>query len=402
VLVFTRTKIAAAQLAEKLEARGHAVAAIHGDMTQPLRERVLERLRAGRVDVVVATDVAARGLDVERLSHVVNYDLPNDFEAYVHRIGRTGRAGRAGVAVLFVTPRERRLLRELERFTGQRIAPMPMPTAADIATRRKELFKDSLRKAIAEGELELHLALVEELVEEGLDLAEIAAAATLLAGRDRPLGAATLAAAPPVGEAERAARGAWRGEPASGRAGGREREPGGERPRERGGERGRERRDGDEETVRLYLDAGRSSGVGPGDIVGALANEAGIPGREIGAIDVHDQFSLVDVPARYAAQVIERMSGVTLRGRPLAMRPAEPGERELPRVSRPGADAARGERDRGRAGGWEGASRGTSRPFPGGARQVGPRPPPHGGGRDRAERPPRRPGGGGEGRRRGR
>src|SRR5688572_19915243 len=131
VLIFRRTKTGSAELAEKLEARGFAAVAMHGDMSQPLREAVIRRLRAGQVDIVVATDVAARGLDVEQIEHVINYDVPYDVEAYVHRIGRTGRAGRSGVATLFVTPRERRMMREIEKFTGMAIQPMKMPTGAD-------------------------------------------------------------------------------------------------------------------------------------------------------------------------------------------------------------------------------------------------------------------------------
>ena len=278
VLVFTRTKNAAAQVAERLEARGYSVAALHGDMGQPLRERVIERLRGGSVEIVVATDVAARGLDVERISHVVNYDVPNDVEAYVHRIGRTGRAGRAGIAVLFVTPRERRMLQDIERFTGQRVAPMKMPTPADVAARRSELFKESLRKAIGEGDLELYLALVEDLVEEGFEIAEIAAAAAWLARRERPL--VEVAVEPEAREL-----------PGTG--------------------------DG---MVRLFLNAGRQAGVRPADVVGAIANEAGVPGREIGAIDIYDRFSLVDVPARFQRQIIDKMSGATLRGRSLEIK----------------------------------------------------------------------------------
>jgi ATP-dependent RNA helicase DeaD len=292
VLVFTRTKLAAAELAERLAGRGYDADAIHGDMTQPLRERVLDRLRKGGLDLVVATDVAARGLDVERISHVVNYDIPTDVEAYVHRIGRTGRAGRAGVAVLFVTPRERRLLHEIERFTGQRIAPMRMPTPADVATRRKDLFKETLRRVAAGEELEAYLALVEELVEEGLDVAEIAAAAAWLAGRERPLQVA-LEPEPPASRFDARAGGAM---------------------------------------VRLYLDAGRRAGVRPADIVGALANEGGVPGPRIGAIDVHDRFSLVDVPAELVESVLERMAGATLRGRPAGLREAVEAERALPRA----------------------------------------------------------------------
>ena len=263
---------------QKLEARGYSVAALHGDMGQPLRERVIERLRGGSVEIVVATDVAARGLDVERISHVVNYDVPNDVEAYVHRIGRTGRAGRAGIAVLFVTPRERRMLQDIERFTGQRVAPMKMPTPADVAARRSELFKESLRKAIGEGDLELYLALVEDLVEEGFEIAEIAAAAAWLARRERPL--VEVAVEPEAREL-----------PGTG--------------------------DG---MVRLFLNAGRQAGVRPADVVGAIANEAGVPGREIGAIDIYDRFSLVDVPARFQRQIIDKMSGATLRGRSLEIK----------------------------------------------------------------------------------
>jgi ATP-dependent RNA helicase DeaD len=287
VLVFTRTKNAAAQVAERLEARGYSVAALHGDMAQPLRERVIERLRSGSVEIVVATDVAARGLDVDRISHVVNYDVPNDVEAYVHRVGRTGRAGRAGVAVIFVTPRERRMLHEIERYTGQRVEPMKMPTPADVASRRSELFKESLRKTIGEEDLDLYLALVEELVEEGLEIAEIAAAAAYLARRERPL--VEVAVEPEARELPGAGDG----------------------------------------MVRLFLNAGRLNGVRPADIVGAIANEASVPGREIGAIDIYDRFSLVEVPARFQRQIIEKMSGATMRGRALEIKiaGADKGER---------------------------------------------------------------------------
>jgi ATP-dependent RNA helicase DeaD len=305
-LVFIRTKTAVAQVAERLEARGYSVAALHGDMTQPLRERVMERLRKGTLDVVVATDVAARGIDVERISHVVNYDMPNDLGAYVHRIGRTGRAGRAGIAVLFVTPRERRMLQDIERFTGQRIAPMKMPTAADVATRRTELFKENLRRTIGEGDLDLYLALVEELVEEGFDIAEVAAAAAALARRDRPLEAVI------------------EPEPVRGTAGG-----GGFGGGIGGG------------MVRLFLNAGRQSGVRPADVVGAIANEAGVPGKEIGAIDIDERFSLVEVPARYQQQVLERMAGVTLRGRTLTIRVAGEGDERDRTRKRPGSPGER-------------------------------------------------------------
>src|SRR5688572_402574 len=228
-LVFVRTKTNAATVAERLQARGYAAEAMHGDMSQAQREQTIRRLRAGQLEIVIATDVAARGLDVEHITHVINYDVPHDSESYVHRIGRTGRAGRSGIAILFVTPRETRLLKMLERFTGQKIAPMRMPTAADVAARRSALFKDKLRAAAQEDGLEPYLTLVEELAEEGMDLAEIAAAAAKLARGGQSLDVAAEAAPAPVPFAS------------------------------------------DGEMVRLFIDAGREAGVQPADIVGAIA-----------------------------------------------------------------------------------------------------------------------------------
>ncbi len=281
-LVFVRTKLAAAQVTERLQARGYAAEAMHGDMTQKDREAVIRRLRDGHVEVVIATDVAARGLDVDRISHVINHDVPFDAEGYLHRVGRTGRAGRAGTAILFVTPRETRLLKTIERFTGQRIAPMRMPTAEDVAARRVQSFKARLRAAVSEDGLEPYLTLVEELSEEaGLDVTEIAAAAARLAAGDRPLTVEALPAAP--------------AEPVvSGRM------------------------------VRLFVDAGREAGIRPGDIVGAIAGETDIPGRVIGAIDVHARFTFVDIPAEYVDRVLERMRNVQIRSTPIVVKLATP------------------------------------------------------------------------------
>src|SRR4051794_19673871 len=187
-LIFRRTKNGAAELAERLEGRGFSAVAMHGDMKQSERESVIRRLRAATIEIVVATDVAARGLDVEQITHVVNYDVPHDVEAYVHRIGRTGRAGRSGVATMFITPRERKMMREIERYTGTPIKPMRMPTQADVAARRVNQLKDTIRKNLEEGDLDLYLELVESLVEEGPhDMAEIAAAAARLASSSRPI-----------------------------------------------------------------------------------------------------------------------------------------------------------------------------------------------------------------------
>jgi ATP-dependent RNA helicase DeaD len=290
VLVFVRTKIAAADLGERLQARGYAAEAMHGDMSQAQRESVIRRLRSGQAEIVVATDVAARGLDVGRITHVINYDIPHDPETYLHRIGRTGRAGRAGKAVLFVTPREQHMMRQIERFTRQRIEAMKTPTRADVAARRAALFKESIRKTLKEDDLEPYLALVEELAEEGgFEMSEIAAAAARLARGDKPLDVAVepTTAMPPAGDG----------------------------------------------MTRLFIDAGRRSGVRPADIVGAIAGEAGVPGKEIGAIDVYDRFTLVEVPARYKDQVLERMAGVAIRRRPVRITLARPGG-EAPPASR--------------------------------------------------------------------
>jgi ATP-dependent RNA helicase DeaD len=272
ILIFVRTRVGAAELAEKLQARGYAVEPMHGDMNQAQRESVIRRLREGQVEIIVATDVAARGLDVEHIGRVINYDIPNDPESYVHRIGRTARAGRAGKALLFVTPREGRMMREIERYTGQRLAAAKVPSRADVAARRMALFKEHILKTLQEEELELYLSLVEELAEEsGHDIAEIAAAAARLARGDKPL---VVALEP---EPERAAI-----------------------------ETG---------MVRLFINVGRRHGVRPADIVGAIANEADVPGKLIGAIDIYDDFTFVDLPAQYRDQVLAAMSGVSIRSR---------------------------------------------------------------------------------------
>jgi ATP-dependent RNA helicase DeaD len=281
-LIFAGTKVGAAELAEKLGARGFAAEAMHGDMNQPQRETVIRRLRSGQVEIVVATDVAARGWDVERISLVVNYDIPNDTESYVHRIGRTGRAGRTGKSILFVTPRQKRMLREIERYTRQEIEPIKLPSRADVAARRIAMFKEQIIKTAADEDLELYLNLVEEITQEsGLDIAEIAAAAACLARGDKSL-EVTMEAVP------------------------------------------EEVSYSDEGMVRLFLDAGRSSGVRPADIVGAIANEAGVPGSAIGSIDIYDRFSFVEVPEQYRQQVLKRMDGATIRSQDVRIRVASP------------------------------------------------------------------------------
>jgi ATP-dependent RNA helicase DeaD len=288
VLIFVRTKTGAADLAEQLQARGYAAEALHGDLGQSQRESIMRRLRNGELELLVATDVAARGLDVPHISHVINYDIPYDPEAYVHRIGRTGRAGRGGKAILLVTPREQRMLRDIERFIGQRIQPMRLPTKAAIAARRLALFKEQMRKTLAEGDLDLYLAVVEDLAAEGFEMAEIAAAAARLARGDTPLEVVLEpeAMAPPA--------------------------------------------DG---MVQLFINAGRRHGMRPNDIVGAIANEAGVPGRAIGAIDIDDHFTVVELPRQYQAQVLKRMTRTVIRNQPIRITVAESGS-ERPGTSR--------------------------------------------------------------------
>jgi ATP-dependent RNA helicase DeaD len=285
VLVFAHTKISTAELADKLQTRGFAAEAMHGDMSQAQREVVMRRLRAGQAEIVVATDVAARGLDIEHLSHVINYDIPYDPESYVHRIGRTGRAGREGTSITLVTPRQQRLLRDIERFTGQRIQPMKIPTRADVAARRIALFKESIRRTLAEEDLELYLSLVEELVEEGFEISEIAAAAARLARADKPLEVVT------------------------------ETEP------------TVEETDG---MVRLFIDTGHRNNVRPSDIVGAIANEADVPGPAIGAIDIYDRFTLVELPMQYKDQVLKRKTQIKIRNRPVKIKVAMQDSEPLP------------------------------------------------------------------------
>jgi ATP-dependent RNA helicase DeaD len=328
VLIFRRTKTGAAELAEKLEARGFAAVAMHGDMSQPLRESVIRRLRAGQVEIVVATDVAARGLDVEQIEHVINYDVPYDVEAYVHRIGRTGRAGRSGVATLFITPRERRMMREIERFTNSPIKPMKMPSRADLAAKRIEVFKEQVRKTIQEGELDLYVELVEQLVEEGpFDMADVAAAASRIANGSRALSRGKVDEQIPAVEPER--------------YGNDERA----RPRPPRQDAGRpfEPKEGDDRTVRLEMSVGKADGIRPADVVGSIANEADIPGSDIGPIEIRDDVTYVGIPQRYVELVIAKVGKKRFRGRAVNLRVAGP-EDSAPRPRRAPArrDESRG------------------------------------------------------------
>jgi ATP-dependent RNA helicase DeaD len=349
VLIFRRTKNGAAELAEKLEARGFAAVAMHGDMSQTLREGVIRRLRAGTIEIVVATDVAARGLDVEQISHVVNYDVPYDVEAYVHRIGRTGRAGRTGTATLFITPRERGMMRAIERYTGSQIKAMKMPSRADIAARRIALFKENLRAGIAEGDLDLYVEVVTQLADEGpFDMSEVAAAAARLANGSRSL-------APEKADARDAAETSRGARPATGRDARPEgrsekphwqsgedsapRAPRAERPERTERPVGGLLLGDDEPKVTLSMAVGRNDGIRPADVVGSIANEADVPGSDIGPIDIHDDITYVTIPERFRERVLEKVGRAKFRGRavnlqvatgPIPPRPQRRDDRERP------------------------------------------------------------------------
>ena len=314
VLVFVRTKNAAEELAGKLAARGHACEALHGDIPQKLRERTVDKLRQGQLDILIATDVVARGLDVERITHVVNYDIPYDTESYVHRIGRTGRAGRKGEAILFVAPRERRMLRAIEHATRQAIEPMKMPSTEDINQHRMTKFKERIRETMMGEELELYLNLVNELIEEdSADPLELAAALAKLVQGDQPLLLDDSIPEPQFGSNDRGGRDFER------RDGGSDFADRGDRPARRMPSlEPRPLKDNpDVEMERYRVDVGAHHGVKPGQIVGAIANEANIESRFIGNIDIADDFSTVDLPKGMTADVLEVIKKARVCQRPL-------------------------------------------------------------------------------------
>ena len=304
MIVFVRTKLATADLAEKLEARGYASAMLNGDINQNLREKTIERLKKGSLDIVVATDVAARGLDVERISHVVNYDVPYDSDTYVHRIGRTGRAGRSGQAILFISPRERRMLRAIERATRQPIQPMKLPSQADIADRRVTQFKQLVTNTIEGEDLTFFETLIERYRdEEDLEMVEIAAALAFLAQKERPLQPPERAPKP-IKAAKKAVRhGDW--------------------PLENGknGSDNGKRSVGSMQCYRMEV--GRMHRVGPKDIVGAIANEADLESRYIGEIQIFDDFSTVDLPDGMPEDVLDHLQTVKICGRATQLNPCK-------------------------------------------------------------------------------
>jgi ATP-dependent RNA helicase DeaD len=310
VIIFVRTKIATVELADKLEARGHAAAALSGDVPQKQREATVAKLKAGAFDILVATDVAARGLDIERVSHVINYDVPYDSEAYVHRIGRTGRAGRAGCAILFLTPRERRMLPMIERATRSKIAEMALPSADAIADRRLTRFHAAITKTLAEADLEAAKGAVEAYLAshevEAVDLA--AALAEMLRGEGAPAEDIPVPRPTREFEPQRAPRGEIPTRQSRDRAGHRTREV----------ERGPRAGHGPPTAMETYrLEVGTVHGVKAGNILGAIANEANLTGRDIGRIELHEEFSTVDLPEGMPKAMFQHLKKVRVAGRPL-------------------------------------------------------------------------------------
>jgi ATP-dependent RNA helicase DeaD len=292
-IVFCRTRLEVDSLVETLNAHGFRAEALHGGMQQRQRDGVMNRFRAAKLDLLVATDVAARGLDIEHLSHVVNYDLPAEAESYVHRIGRTGRAGRGGTAISLASPREHRLLRSIEQFTKQKIEVATVPTVTDLRARRLELTRASIRERLLAGDLDDVRVVVEALAEE-FDIVDIAAAAVKLAhaagdGEEREIAVVEPAATgrPPAPVAR---------------------------------ERGAKRYAFDGHGVRLYIGAGRRAGIRPADLVGAITGEAGVPSRALGAIEIADRFSLVEVPDELADDIIAALRKSMLRGQKVTVR----------------------------------------------------------------------------------
>ncbi|MDQ1653376.1 MAG: ATP-dependent helicase DeaD [Cryptosporangiaceae bacterium] len=296
-IVFCRTRDEVDQLTETLNGRGYRAEALHGGMGQDARDKVMGRLRAGTADLLVATDVAARGLDIDHLTHVVNYDVPSAPESYVHRIGRVGRAGREGVAITLAEPREHRMLKTIERVTGQRITMEKVPTVADLRARRLELTRAALSEILVSGDALDQFRVVVETLTDEFDVMEVALAAVKLA-HESATGTATDDEEIP----EPAAR------PQRDR-------PAGTAPDQGGTGRGPAKRRNDADMTRLFVGLGRAAGVRPQDLVGAIAGETELRGRDIGAIEIADRFSLVEVPDQAAEDVIAALKGTTIKGR---------------------------------------------------------------------------------------
>ena len=346
MIVFVRTRIATTELADKLAARGYSCAAINGDIAQNQREKTIENLRSGKLDILVATDVAARGLDVTRISHVINYDIPYDVEAYIHRIGRTGRAGRDGEAILFAANRERRLLGAIEKATSQKIEKMVLPTAEEVTDKRIGKFKQRITEALDTRELSIFRKLVDEYQHEyGVPVVDIAAALASLAQGKQPLVGKAPAREKPAGDRKRGDERPRedRQRPAKGK----EREAKPKKPRDKkpaeklfpdsnpeGSAPGKD-------MERFRIEVGSKHDVKPGNIVGAIANEAELDSEYIGKVEIFEDYSTVDLPSGMPKELFKHLRGVWVSGQRLeitrlARREKQPPQRKSPRKAKAG------------------------------------------------------------------
>jgi ATP-dependent RNA helicase DeaD len=307
MIIFSRTKLATEELASKLQARGFSAAAINGDIPQQQRERTIQQLKDGMIDILVATDVAARGLDVERISHVINYDVPYDPESYTHRIGRTGRAGRSGEAILFITPREKNLLKVIERATRQPVSILELPTIQAVNDARIARFKDQISQTLALGNLNAFQTLIEDYErEQNVPAIEIAAALAKLARGDAPL---------LLEKNKHEAQAEHSGERPARVVERQERRNQTERPTIGRKERSDHHADVGMRTFRIEV--GHVNGVKPGNIVGAIANEAGLDAKYIGRIEIHDDYSMLDLPDNMPAELLNHLKTVWVAGKQL-------------------------------------------------------------------------------------
>jgi len=300
-LIFVRTRAGTGELAIELTRRGFPAESLNGDLTQEARERTLNRFRQNQVKVLVATDVAARGLDIDDISHVFNYDLPDDPEIYIHRIGRTGRAGKTGIAIALVTPREKRLLKQIEHLIRQPLAKPALPTEEDIKKRRENELLENVKVWLGRARYRRERELVAQLVEEGHDPLEIAAAALKLARADekqRPV--ASISAVQDAGPRRYEREG----------------------KRQRFSDRDQETVSHEPGMVRLSLSLGRSHGIRPNDVVGTIAFHADIPGHTIGKIHIQDKFTLVDVPDKFVSRVLAKNGNYRIRQHMASVKPA--------------------------------------------------------------------------------
>jgi ATP-dependent RNA helicase CsdA (EC 5.99.1.-) len=304
MIIFVRTKTSTVELAEKLEARGYSAAAINGDMSQALRERAIANLKNGKLDILIATDVAARGLDVDRITHVVNYDIPYDTESYVHRIGRTGRAGRTGDAILFIAPRERNLLANIEKATKQKVEEMGLPSTEVINNKRISRFKQNITDTLAAEELSFFSQLLEQYQQEhNVTALEIASALAKLVQGETPLLLQNLPKKSKDSRDDRPSRDDRSARP--------------DRPQK---DRKPKRAFGggaDIEMETYRIEVGHTHGVKPGNIVGAIANETGIDGDHIARIRIQDDYSTVELPAGIPKELFEELKKVRVAGQQL-------------------------------------------------------------------------------------